>query len=50
MLQSIEEETRRKDGWNNTLAIWLVAGAAVTTIIWIAFLARLLINLLINLF
>jgi hypothetical protein len=49
MLQSIDEE-RRKDEWKDRFAICMLAGAAVATILWVAFLARLLVNPLIDLF
>jgi hypothetical protein len=46
MLQSINDEPPLEGGWKYRLAVWLLAGAAMVTIVWVVFLCTLLISFL----
>jgi hypothetical protein len=46
MLQSINDEPSLKGGWKYRMAVWLLAGAAIATILWVAFLCTLVISFL----
>jgi hypothetical protein len=46
VLQSIDAPPRFEGGWRHKLAVGLLAGAAIATILWAAFLCALLASLI----
>jgi hypothetical protein len=46
MLQSINDEPSLEGGWKHRVAVLLLTGAVIATILWVAFLCTLLISFL----